>query len=103
MLTGVALAGSNGGKVGSGPVSVTVMLGIFNGARAGCELANVALEFEGWIEPGVEGTLDCIACARTVATKAVINKIVSKPITIIFLIFLHLCFRIVTLTSKQDY
>jgi hypothetical protein len=35
MLTGVALAGSKGGKVGSGPVSVAVMLGIFNIARAG--------------------------------------------------------------------
>jgi hypothetical protein len=33
MLTGVALAGSNGGNVGSGLVSVMLMLGIINGAR----------------------------------------------------------------------
>ena len=89
MLQGVALTGSKGGKVGSGPISVTLILGILNGARAGGELVNVELEYEHTVMLFDGEVLGCIDCAKTLATKAGTNNTVSKPIVIVFLIFFH--------------
>lgn len=46
MLTGVALAGLNGGIVGSDPIPFSVIVGIINGGSGDDEPTNVELELE---------------------------------------------------------
>ena len=46
MLTGVALSGSNGGIVGSGPIPLSLIFGIINGGSGYDEPTNVELEIE---------------------------------------------------------
>jgi hypothetical protein len=99
MLTGVALAGSNGGIVGSNPIPLSLIFGIINGDRGCDEPTNVELELERLLGSNGGEKTDSPDCDKTLMAKAAMNKVVAKLNVVVFFIVFHLCSQIAALNK----